>query len=309
MSAKSAVGIILILFGVAVAVNAYSTAAVTSSFDVSIVEPAEALLADEQYPVTVVAGHTVTTTMPIKLHNRLADSVKIESLTVVNNPRIQVHRFTPAELQAFEEAFLSVTYIADTSGGQYPVTHKLVAHSTKTDVELTFDVEFTVLNELVVQTIPEDAGTVDGETTYLHDTTAVVTATPNTCYTFTGWDGDVPASQRIDNPLHLTMDANKDITALFHRTEHELIVDPSEGGTVDPSGSTTYACGSDVTITATPEVGYRFSGWEGDVDGGEQITISLYSDVQIRASFEPISDTDTDSTDAEIPAAREEQGN
>lgn len=296
------------LFGIAVAVNAYSTAAVTSGLNVSIVDPPDALLAYERYPITIVAGNTVTTTIPIKLHNRLPDSVDIQSLSVTSTPRIQVHSFTPTTLSASEEAFVSVTYVADALGGQYPVTHKLVASSAGADVELTFDIDFTVLNKLTVTATPQDAGTVQGGGTYSHNATAVVTATPNTCYGFERWSGDVPATQATDNPLSLTMDTNKELIAVFARQQYELTVDASEGGSVDPSGSNVYDCGSTVTITATPNSGYRFSGWDGDIVGEAQTTLSVYRDIQGKALFEPLVDADAATTSAETPSVEENQG-
>lgn len=303
MSIKSVIGLILILLGIAVAVNAYSTASISSGLNVSVVEPADALLGYETYPVTIVAGGTVTTTIPIKVHNRLPDSVEITSLSTLNNPGIQVHTVTPTEIPASEEALLRVTYVTDAVGGLYPVTHRLVASSDQVDIQLTFDVDFTSLNTLDVATTPEDAGTAQGSGTYMHGATAVVEAVPNTCYEFDYWTGDVPASQSTDNPLSLTMDANKEIIAVFTHQQYELTIQAMEGGTVDPSGTGMYPCGSDVPLTATPEDGYTFSGWDGGVDGEAQTTINVTSDMQITAMFDPVQKDSGDITISETPPA------
>ena len=280
----------IIVLGIAMAVNAYSTAAVTSGLNVSVVDPAEALLAYERYPVTVVAGETVTTTIPIKLHNRLPDGVKIESLSVTSHPRIQVHSFEPDEILASEEAFLRLTYIADAVGGEYPVSHYIVASSSEIKVELVVDIDFTVLNKLIVSATPEDGGVVQGAGTYRHGTIATVDATPNTCNVFDHWNGDVPASQRNDNPASLTMDSNKTIEGVFTRQQYELTVDATDGGSVEPSGTNTYDCGSEVTLVAEADEGYQFAGWDGPIDGGARTTITIDGDMHIKALFTPIDD-------------------
>lgn len=288
MSIRGIIGIIIIVLGIAMAVNAYSTAAVTNGLNVSVVDPAEALLAYERYPVTLVAGETVTTTIPIKLHNRLPDGVEIESLSVTSHPHIQVHSFEPDEILASEEAFLRLTYVADAVGGEHPVSHHIVASSSEITVELVVDIDFTVLNKLVVSATPEDGGVVQGAGTYRHGTTATIDATPNTCYVFDHWDGDVPASQRNDNPASLTMDTNKEIEGVFTRQQYELTVDATDGGSVEPSGTNTYDCGSEVTLIAKAHEGYQFAGWDGAVDGGAQTSITIEDDTRVKALFTPI---------------------
>ncbi len=51
----------------------------------------------------------------------------------------------------------------------------------------------------------------------IYDSLAIVllTATPASGYAFTGWTGNVPAGHETDNPLTLTMNANKNITVNF----------------------------------------------------------------------------------------------
>jgi uncharacterized repeat protein (TIGR02543 family) len=53
------------------------------------------------------------------------------------------------------------------------------------------------------------------QVTYDYCTSVSLTATPSPGYTFTSWSGDVPAGHETDNPLSLTMDANKTVTASF----------------------------------------------------------------------------------------------
>ena len=45
--------------------------------------------------------------------------------------------------------------------------------------------------------------------------------------------------------------------------EYSLTVSAADGGTVYTEGGT-YEEGTEITITATPSEGYRFTGWEGN---------------------------------------------
>jgi len=56
--------------------------------------------------------------------------------------------------------------------------------------------------------------------------------------------------------------AEEDIE-LQNPTQYTLTVIASKGGSVTPAASGTYNEGATVTITATPEEGYKFERWEG----------------------------------------------
>ena len=63
-------------------------------------------------------------------------------------------------------------------------------------------------------------------------------------------------------------------------TQYSLTVTAAEGGTVSTEGGT-YDEGTEVTITATPSEGYRFTGWEGNDSISESLTITLNSNQKI----------------------------
>jgi uncharacterized repeat protein (TIGR02543 family) len=89
--------------------------------------------------------------------------------------------------------------------------------------------------------------------TYIAGTEPVFTAIPEAGYTFESWEGDVTGT---DNPLTVTMDSDKDITAAFtanvgnSQADTPTVVSPADGATVT---------GTQVTLEAG-----AFSDPEGD---------------------------------------------
>ena len=70
-------------------------------------------------------------------------------------------------------------------------------------------------------------------------------------------------------------------------TQYSLTVTSGEGGTVSTEGGV-YDEGTEVTITATPSEGYRFTRWEGNDSTSESLTITLNSNQTFQALFELI---------------------
>jgi len=69
-----------------------------------------------------------------------------------------------------------------------------------------------------------------------------------------------------------------------------IYVDPAGGGSVttDPAGDN-YSTGTEVTLTATPEAGYTFDHWSGDLSGSvNPAGITMDSERWITACFAPI---------------------
>ena len=92
-----------------------------------------------------------------------------------------------------------------------------------------------------------------------------LTASPATGWHFTGWTGDLVGSA---NPAPVTMDANKTVTATFTIDQYALDVAVVGSGSVTKApDQATYAYGSLVTLTASPAIGWHFSGWSGDTSG------------------------------------------
>lgn len=139
------------------------------------------------------------------------------------------------------------------------------------------------------------SATPDNTATYYRDWDSVsLTATPAEGYEFSGWSGDASGNT---NPLDVTMDGNKTITANFAPPQYQLNVasSPSEGGTVVVTPeSGPYFSDTPVTLAANANPGYRFTGWTGDTTGIEDISNNSVSftmganDRSLTAGFEQV---------------------
>lgn len=121
------------------------------------------------------------------------------------------------------------------------------------------------------------------QATYNSGTTVQVSATPNTGYVFSGWSGDATGST---NPLTVTMDANKNITANFTAITYTLNVTAVNGTVVANPNLAAYNSGATVILTATAKAGYTFSSWTGDaVSISNPLTVTMNANKNITANF------------------------
>ena len=130
----------------------------------------------------------------------------------------------------------------------------------------------------------EEGGSVSSEGgDYSEGEQVTITATPDEGYEFSGWsDGNTEATRVITASEDLTL------TATFTELEYsyQLTVSAGEGGSVSSEGGE-YNEGTEVTLTATPDEGYRFTGWS-DGSREESITITITEDTSIEAIFDQI---------------------
>ncbi len=113
-------------------------------------------------------------------------------------------------------------------------------------------------------------------------------AVPLPGYRFVSWVGSLPSDSES---ISIEMTCTKDVTAVFIRIAYPLAagIAPGESGTavLEPAQPDEgYSMGTEVTITALPDKGYRFSHWSGAVSGSENpITIIMDSGKQLNANF------------------------
>jgi len=78
--------------------------------------------------------------------------------------------------------------------------------------------------------------------------------------------GEVPGNYPSnDNPIYVRMYQDVGIDALFTQLDR-VVVNSTEGGSVSKEGSYYYRRGDEVTLTAEPEPGFFFVGWNGDTE-------------------------------------------
>lgn len=126
-------------------------------------------------------------------------------------------------------------------------------------------------------------------TDYESGTTVKLTAVPDDEWEFVGWSGD---HEGTENPIQLTMDKAKTITAKFEMKSYPLNVQVEGQGVVKEeillSKSSDYPSGTKVKLTAEPNDGWIFVEWSGDHQGTENpITLTIDKAMSITATFEP----------------------
>ena len=130
-----------------------------------------------------------------------------------------------------------------------------------------------------------DGGTVSIEGgTYEEGTEVTITASANEGYRFTGWEGN----NSTNESLTITLNADQTLQALFELIPiYTLTVTTSEGGEVSNEGGE-YQEGTEVEVTATPNEGYEFVGWEGSDETSSELTFSINSNLDLSPIFQII---------------------
>jgi uncharacterized repeat protein (TIGR02543 family) len=116
-----------------------------------------------------------------------------------------------------------------TTGTTNPVSISMTSAKTLTGT-------FT-LNNYTLTTATSGTGTVTTGGTFSYGTIRSITATPGTGQQFTGWSG---AATGTTNPINITVDSNKTLTATFAPISYTLTTATSGSGTVTAGGTYTY---------------------------------------------------------------------
>ena len=133
---------------------------------------------------------------------------------------------------------------------------------------------------------PDNGGTVVGGGRYLSGTQATPQATPNTGWTFSNWTGACGGT----GVCTIAMNSNQSVFANFKLISNVFSLttgaSPSAGGTVSPSGSTTYTEGTSVTVTATAADTYTLREWSGACSGSGTCTVTMDANRSVTANFD-----------------------
>ena len=217
--------------------------------------------------------------------NAINGSITVTSL---DDPQLSVSQnivngfFSAPSLATVRGRFLAV--FTNTSGQSFP---KQFTKDASDYFLLIPDDGYPTQYQLTTLVITSGGGSVSlpcsGGCWYNEGLAVQLAAIPAMGYIFTGWSGDASGST---NPLTITMDSNKNITANFTLKTYTLNVSATNGTVVKNPEQANYTPGSSVQLTATPDTGYIFTGWSGDASGStNQLTITMDSNKNIAASF------------------------
>ena len=153
----------------------------------------------------------------------------------------------------------------------------------------TISALFTI-NSYNLSVLAGTGGSVSGSGSFQYGSSPTISATPDTGYSFAGWTGD-GVTDHNQSTTSVNMTQNRMISAHFVlRQIHKFLLtveaSPISGGTITGAGE--YNAGEIAQITASPNIGYSFTGWTGDgVSDSTQTstTVDMSQDRTISASF------------------------
>ena len=115
-----------------------------------------------------------------------------------------------------------------------------------------------------------------------------VTAIPNVGYRFVSWSDGITTPERLDKNIT----ADKTVTAQFERLNYTLSYAAGEGGYLIGTTNQTVSYGeSGESVTAVPNVGYRFVSWSDGIETPERQDTNIIADKTVTAQFERINYT------------------
>ena len=128
--------------------------------------------------------------------------------------------------------------------------------------------------------------------TYNTGTNVQLKAIPDPGYYFVRWkDTITDEAEALQDTVTIPLTCDKQITAVFAPITYKLTVAvlPPAGGqvTLEPTQPVKgYVTGTIVTVTASPNQGFDFNDWTGDITGkGTIILITMEKDENIAANF------------------------
>lgn len=135
---------------------------------------------------------------------------------------------------------------------------------------------------------PTNSGTISGTGSYNYGTTASLTATANTGYTFTNWteNGTVVST---NNTYSFTVDKTRTLVANFTLNTFNITASINLANAGSIGGSGEYNYGATATLTASANNGYTFTNWtENDTQVSTSTTYSftVTDDRNLIANFE-----------------------
>jgi uncharacterized repeat protein (TIGR02543 family) len=176
----------------------------------------------------------------------------------------------------------NIIYKATVTTGARDLTGIALANDTTwtfTTVNTTYTLNVTAVNGTVTK-VPDLVN-------YNSGSAVALTALPAIGYTFAGWSGDANGA---DNPLTVTMNSNKNITANFTGMQYRVTLESSPLNAGNLFGAGLYNPGTVVTVLTSSKSGFRFVNWTEKVTGAvvsakASYTFPLTEDITLVANF------------------------
>jgi len=124
--------------------------------------------------------------------------------------------------------------------------------------------------------------------TYSVGTSVTVTPIPTGFYKLDHWVLD--GVNKTDNPINVVMNVDHNLQAVFVLPNYTLTIISSTGGTVNAT-TQSYVAGTNVTVTASPNLGYNFSHWKLDgtrVSNETSYKVTMNANHTLQAVFEDV---------------------
>ena len=148
----------------------------------------------------------------------------------------------------------------------------------------TCDTTFTALfspREYQIRVLSDNSsmGSAQGSGRYTYGTQATLTALPAAHNRFLRWSDGI-----LDNPRTVTVLNDSTFTAQFEAEHNTLVVQSADSSMGAVSGTGSYSYGTQATLIARANPGYRFLRWnDGNTDNPR--TVTVYRDTLFTASF------------------------
>jgi uncharacterized repeat protein (TIGR02543 family) len=172
-----------------------------------------------------------------------------------------------------------VNWSGDLTGSSNPATIVM-------DADKLITANFTITVNTYTLNITASDGSVTktpDQATYDNGTTVTLRAMANTGYSFASWSGDASGTT---NPTTVVMDGNKSVTANFTINTYTLDITATNGSVAKTPDQASYNHGTTVTLRATANIGYTFTGWSGDASGTTNpTTVVMDGNKSITANF------------------------
>ena len=221
----------------------------------------------------------------------------------------------PGEGTFFYGAGTVVNLVATPDSGYYFVNWTgdvaTIANVNSTSTSITMEGSYSIMANfeqipagqfgLTTSSTAGGSVTTPGEGTFTYDagTVASLVATPDSGYHFVDWTGDVATIANVNSAsTTIAMEGHYSITANFEQIpagQFSLTTSSTAGGavTIPGEGIFIYDAGTVVNLVATPDSGYHFVNWTGDVAtianiNSASTTITMEGSYSITANFDAI---------------------